>query len=218
MNKTPLLISLLTLLLSTTATNVQAELPPRVYIFPHEIYVDEQTRNFTISVNVKNVQTSDGLTGIQLRLEYDPTRLSPTDKNVEGDFMKSFAPHGTIFETAEKDNGLIIAVKILPNPTGEWDHFPEGNGTLAAICLRINNATNSTIRIGDDAALVRTSWNRADLNSDGKVNMLDLTILARAFGSRPGQFRWNTNADLDKNQIIDIRDAFPIGKNFGKTR
>jgi hypothetical protein len=205
------------LLLFTTITVARAELPPKVYIFPHEIYVDGQTRNFTISVNIKNVQASDGLTGVHFRLEYDSLALRPTGEAVEGDFMKSFAPYGTVFEAAMENTGLMLIVRISPNPAGGWDRFPEGNGTLAAVSFGIPGAINSTMRIGDDVAFVRSSWNRADLNSDGKVNILDLSIFAQAFVSRPGQFRWNTNADLDKNQMIDIRDASLIARNFGKT-
>jgi len=196
---------------------VNRELMPTIQIFPPEIYVDEQTRNFTISVNIRNLEASYNLTSVQLRLEYDVALLSLTGEIVEGDFMKSFAPNGTFFTWFVENHHLVIGILILP----PWGRFPEGNGTLVAVSFGISGAINSTIRLtselGDAVAYVRSTWNRADLNFDGKVNILDLAIFADAFASCPGQFRWNTNVDLDRNQKINIIDAAMIAKNYGKT-
>jgi len=56
-----------------------------------------------------------------------------------------------------------------------------------------------------------------DLNNDGKVNIKDIAIWGLAFGSYPGHPRWNPNADLDNNQVINIIDGVKIAKDFGKT-
>lgn len=55
-----------------------------------------------------------------------------------------------------------------------------------------------------------------DINGDGKVDLLDIYIVAAAFGSRQGDPRWNALADLDKNGIINIVDVFRVAKEFGK--
>lgn len=56
-----------------------------------------------------------------------------------------------------------------------------------------------------------------DLDRNGIVNIRDVTIVAKAFGSKPGDLRWNPTADIDGNKIIDIRDIAFVARNFGKT-
>jgi hypothetical protein len=56
-----------------------------------------------------------------------------------------------------------------------------------------------------------------DLNMDGKVDMKDISIAARAFGSHPSHSRWNPIADENEDNKIDIADIALICRNFGKT-
>jgi hypothetical protein len=48
---------------------------------------------------------------------------------------------------------------------------------------------------------------RGDVNGDGKVNLKDLVLLAKALGTRPGQPRWNPAADLDRDGDVDLVDG-----------
>lgn len=57
----------------------------------------------------------------------------------------------------------------------------------------------------------------ADLNGDGVVNILDISIVARAFNSKPGDSNWNPTADLDKNGVVNILDISKVAKDFGET-
>jgi len=56
-----------------------------------------------------------------------------------------------------------------------------------------------------------------DVNKDAVVNIKDLALFGKAFGSYPGHPRWNPAADIDGNGIINIVDGTIIAKNFGKT-
>jgi hypothetical protein len=56
-----------------------------------------------------------------------------------------------------------------------------------------------------------------DLNEDGVVNMVDLTIVAVAFTSKPGDKNWNVIADLDGNSEINILDISLVAKDYGKS-
>jgi parallel beta-helix repeat protein len=53
-----------------------------------------------------------------------------------------------------------------------------------------------------------------DLKKDGIVNILDLNIVARAYGCIPGDSKWNPTADMDMNEIIDITDVSKVARDF----
>jgi len=55
-----------------------------------------------------------------------------------------------------------------------------------------------------------------DLNGDRKVEMKDIAIAARAFGSVPGDSRWDPRADLNRDVKVDMKDITIIAKSFGK--
>jgi hypothetical protein len=56
-----------------------------------------------------------------------------------------------------------------------------------------------------------------DINGDGIVNILDITIVSVAFRSKPGDPNWNALADLDKNGIVNIIDINLVARDYGKT-
>ncbi len=58
---------------------------------------------------------------------------------------------------------------------------------------------------------------QTDLNSDGAVNIIDISIVAKAFGSRPEDPNWNEAADLDNNELVNILDISIVAKDYGKT-
>lgn len=57
----------------------------------------------------------------------------------------------------------------------------------------------------------------SDVNKDGIVDLLDLVIVARAFGSRLGDEEWNDIADIDKNGCVDLKDLVTLARDYGKT-
>ncbi len=54
-----------------------------------------------------------------------------------------------------------------------------------------------------------------DLNYDGKVDIRDVALVARAFGSSPGDPRWEKEADLNYDNKIDIKDIARVAREFG---
>jgi hypothetical protein len=66
-----------------------------------------------------------------------------------------------------------------------------------------------------------------DANLDNKVNIADLAIVGRAFGTRPGDARWDPRADVGRNTgnplpipdgKIDIGDLIIVGRNYGHVK
>jgi hypothetical protein len=56
-----------------------------------------------------------------------------------------------------------------------------------------------------------------DVNGDGKVDIQDILVVAKAFGSSPGDPRWNPYADINNDNTVNIKDILLVAKNFGKT-
>jgi len=59
--------------------------------------------------------------------------------------------------------------------------------------------------------------NEVDVNGDGIVNIFDVAIVAKAYGSYPERSKWDPTADLNHDGIIDIIDIALVCKQFGKT-
>jgi len=55
-----------------------------------------------------------------------------------------------------------------------------------------------------------------DLDVNGAIDIVDIAITAKAYGSRIGDDEWNQEADLDSNGVIDILDVATVAQDFGK--
>jgi len=53
-----------------------------------------------------------------------------------------------------------------------------------------------------------------DLNSDGKVNVNDLYLIARHYGSRQGEANWDERADMNGDGVIDVVDMVVLINYF----
>jgi len=54
-----------------------------------------------------------------------------------------------------------------------------------------------------------------DINYDGKVDIKDVALAAKAFGTVPGDPRWEKEADINFDNKVDIKDIATIAKQFG---
>jgi tungstate transport system substrate-binding protein len=56
---------------------------------------------------------------------------------------------------------------------------------------------------------------REDLNFDFKVDIRDVAIVAKAYGTAPGDLRWNPDADVNNDGKIDIKDVHAVALEYG---
>jgi hypothetical protein len=74
----------------------------------------------------------------------------------------------------------------------------------------------------DDYPLVNMYWNPSDINHDLKVDMRDIGVSAKAFGTGPGDTLWNAHADITgpeplvSDGRVDMRDISLIARHFGE--
>jgi len=84
------------------------------------------------------------------------------------------------------------------------------------ICARMVDKDNNE---GLSMTLVHIQNRLAtDLNGDGFVNIIDIAIVARAFGAKPGDPKWNPLADIAQPYgEINIVDVAAVAKDYGKS-
>jgi hypothetical protein len=55
-----------------------------------------------------------------------------------------------------------------------------------------------------------------DLNGDGRIDGRDISIVAKAYGTFPGDPLWNAIADVDRDGKVDGKDIALVAINYGK--
>jgi hypothetical protein len=72
------------------------------------------------------------------------------------------------------------------------------------------------IEIGYDRLVIAQFKSVYDVNDDGVIDLKDVFLVGRAYGSRPGDPRWNPVCDFNHDGIIDLKDYFPVCKHYGE--
>jgi lysophospholipase L1-like esterase len=62
-----------------------------------------------------------------------------------------------------------------------------------------------------------TTFIDGDIDQDGRVDGIDLVLLARGFGSTLGELRYQSDADLDGDGAIDGKDLAILATTFGES-
>jgi hypothetical protein len=98
----------------------------------------------------------------------------------------------------------------------QWDttSVPKGKYTIRAEAHPLPSETNTEDNSYVDGTVTETI--QGDVDGNFEVNILDLTKIAVAWQSKPGDLQWNPNADLDDNNIINIVDMTKAALNFGR--
>jgi hypothetical protein len=106
--------------------------------------------------------------------------------------------------------GSSATITVIWNTSG----FAYGNHTITATVDPVPNETNTTDNtLAGDWIIVTMP---GDLNGDFKVSLQDLTILAADYGSRPGDARWNPNADIIGNGVVGLSDLSTMAIHYGQ--
>jgi hypothetical protein len=161
---------------------------------------------------------------------------------VEGPFLKKNGDN--TFFTINLNNaynsthGRLLAGSTLLGPVPGVN----GTGVLATVTFKAKAAGNTPLHLSDTTLLDATppprnpiphTTNHAtvtvvtvfpvwDVNQDGKCDIKDLAIGAKAYGSSPGYPNWNPKADITGPTLlvpdgkVDIRDLALMAKHYGE--
>jgi hypothetical protein len=59
-------------------------------------------------------------------------------------------------------------------------------------------------------------WISTDVNRDGAVNIVDISVAGKAFGTKIGDLKYNRFADISGDNAVNILDLSAIAKDLGK--
>ena len=103
------------------------------------------------------------------------------------------------------------------NVTFTWNtkNIPYGNYTIGAYAWPLPGETNTANNNCTGGNVIVTI--PGDINGDFTVNLSDLTLLAKAYNSKPGDKNWNPNADINSDGVVSLSDLVIMGRHYNQS-
>jgi len=107
----------------------------------------------------------------------------------------------------------------VPTPILDHTYTVSGNFTVLLEVIDTANQRNSVTHKVQVLPETPHPW---DINNDSKCDIKDIAIVAKAFGSQPGDPNWNPYADITgptplvPDGRVDVRDVALVAKHFGE--
>src|SRR2546427_12683964 len=121
---------------------------------------------------------------------------------------------GTIFLSVNQTEPLLASAAINLTFTVQTQSLPRGNYTMIAHAFPVQGQTDISNNTMTSLLQVHIP---GDINGDGIVNIIDLSIVGSHFGSIRGGSNYLPAADLNNDGVINIVDLSIVGSTFGRT-
>jgi hypothetical protein len=196
-----------------------------IYLSPSEANV-RVGETYTVNVTIANVTN---LYTWQIQLSFDPTVLNCTNARYTENHVFAGKEIVAVNPVINNTEGYVLYGCCL---LGNEETF-NGNGTLCQIQFTAMSSGKSALGFSgpEDTFLLDFGLNEVpygtrdgcvtveeglhcDLNNDRKVDIADLSLAAKAFGSYSTYPRWNPTADINGDGTVNIVDLVLIVKRF----
>jgi len=171
---------------------------------------DGTEQNQTVTVDVV---TDSGTIGSFAGLAIPPNSTTGDFTYVSGNLIAMIA--GETIRIYAGAPRTVIYTSFSKYPTKFTYYWDKLTGVMVEASA-VSESMTATVKATETNIWQSQPTLTGDLDADGKVDMQDLTIARDAFGSYPGQPRWNPMADTNKDNKVNIIDFAIIAKNFGK--
>ena len=111
-------------------------------------------------------------------------------------------------------SGRLVTLEFLIVDYGISDLTISLNGTLPTKML---DSTGQTLTFTTTDSYFSNVAPTGDVNDDGVVDIVDLTMAGKAFWAWEGDPRYDPDADFTDDGLVDMRDIIVIAKKYGKT-
>jgi parallel beta-helix repeat protein len=177
------------------------------------------THATSISLTFSNV-TSSGVTTVnQTEIGPDPPvgfKLA-TDPPVYYDIKTTANYSGGIRLAVPYDDTGLMQVQESSLSLMHWSEAQQQWTDITTFVDTDNNIIYGETDSFSLFALIISIYGPGDINKDKIVDIFDITIVALAFSSTPGDPNWNPIADINSDGIVDIFDIVVVALNFGET-
>lgn len=150
--------------------------------------------------------------------------INVTAKN-KGDFTETFTVTCYINSTLIGSQGVTLGAGASTTLTFQWDTatFSAGKYIARASASSVpgENIANTFDNTLQDDEVVRVRL-PGDVDVDGDVDIADLSLITKAFGSDPNRpegtdrGQWNPNADINNDNRVDVVDLYIAATNYGR--
>ena len=175
-------------------------------------------QTFTLALTVRYVSN---LAGWQLNIVFNPAVLKAVSI-AEGDFLSKDGGN-TFFQAGEINNAAGSITGLSGAFIGTSGR--SGSGTLFSVTFEAKAAGEGWLQLSGDRlgaangnqihyeivihpVIVEPTY---DLNGDGKVNVLDLTLVAQNFG------KVNPQVDVNHDGAVDVFDLIAVAQHIGES-
>jgi len=97
---------------------------------------------------------------------------------------------------------------ILTPPSGTFDVKVKGSHTLSVLRRGVTLPTATLIDMG--------TLREGDVNDDDRILGDDFSLLAMAYGSRPGSPKWDARADFNGDSAVTVADFSLLAANYSQ--
>ena len=170
--------------------------------------------------------TSTSISGITAVVQYEPYYLSLKSVK-EGDFLNQGGKKPSSF--ASPVDALTGSVAISGAAgTGEV----QGHGSVCALTFTVLHSGSTELWFGKPLATnssgtmetiaqslaitLRSGGNVWDIDGNKRVDLGDMVVLARAYGSKAGDSRYDNMADLNGDGRVDDADLQILRQHYGE--
>ncbi len=138
--------------------------------------------------------------------------------------------NGTVSETFDVtiafDSTTITTLNVAAlAPASSKTLMFEWNTTDAAVGKHTITASATVVPFDTDPTnnskskqltIMSPTGPTTDINGDGRVDMADIGLAAKAFGSHEGNARWNPAADVNGDGVVNMLDLGLVARDFWK--
>jgi hypothetical protein len=207
--------------------SMQSSSDPLVAVSDPEVAKHPLEVGESFSVNV-TIELVNDLFLWQAGLTFNATVLEALSFE-EGTFLRLGGSTLWVNGSIDNINGVINyhASSLTGTATGV-----SGNGTLGTMTFRVRRFGRSALHLINVILLNSSLCEIAgivlqdyalrikipgDINGDDMNNAFDLFELGKAYGSMLGSPKWNEEADINKDNVIDTGDLTWLNRYYGET-
>jgi len=168
--------------------------------------------------------TAQAMSGVSCSLQYEPYYLQLTSVS-EGDVLNQGGSVPSTFTwTADRGTGSVAI-------EGTSRAGSRGSGTVCTLTFTVLHTGSTELWLSRPSAVgpagpveaiapslpltLRSGDNLWDIDGNKRVDLFDLVVLARAYGSTSGEARYDNAADLNGDGRVDDADVAIFRPHFG---